>query len=381
MRYIKTILFFTSIFLAASCLDPFYPSGGSQATAFLVVDGYLNSADGTGTLKLSQTKPLNSTAPALLVSNAQVTLEDENGNEHSFFEVEEGVYYVFGVSVDPSKKYTLKIITDANKEYRSDEITPTLTPAIDSISWKQLDDKVEVYTNTHDDANNTHYYRWKYNETWQYTSAYRSSVKIQGNQIVFRDENDDIFHCYRTHPSSDIFIYSTSKLQHDEVREYRLVSLPITSLKVQAKYSIEVEQYALTKDAYEYWQLLKKTTENLGSLFDPQPSQVTGNMHCITDPGELTIGFFSIGSIKKERIFIHNTQIVYPVGVRPFDPFFAGCQYDTLLLADLPEYEGSDLFIGPVTQGIALIGYSKSISNCVDCRAAGGTNVKPDFWP
>jgi hypothetical protein len=306
MQYIKAIFFFTSIFIVASCLDPFTPSGSSDQTNYLVVDGYVNAADGSGTIKLSRTKPLNNTDPAPLVSNADVTLEDETGNDYSFFETEEGVYNVFGVNTDPSKKYTLKITADG-KEYASDAVKPITTPDIDSINWKQVNDKVEAYVNTHDDANNTQFYRWKYNETWQYTSAFRSSMKIKGNKLVFRDDNDDIFHCYKTYSSSEILVYSTLKLNKDEVREYRMVSVPISSLKVQAIYSIEVEQYGLSKEAYEYWTILKKTTENLGSLFDPQPSQVTGNIHCTSDPQELTIGYFSMGTVKKKRIFIHNT--------------------------------------------------------------------------
>jgi hypothetical protein len=380
MRYIKAIFFFTGIFIVASCLDPFTPSGSSNQTNYLVVDGYVNTEDGIGTIKLSRTKPLNSQDAAPLVSNADVILEDETGNDYSFFEVEEGVYNVFGVNTDPSKKYTLKIKTEG-KEYTSDAVKPTPTPEIDSISWKQLNDKVEIYTNTHDDTNNTQYYRWKYNETWQYISAFESLMKIKGNKLVFRDAGDDIYHCYRTNSSSEISVYSTQKLIKDEVREFRLISMAINSPKVQANYSVEVEQYGLSKEAYEYWTILKKTTENLGSLFDPQPSQVTGNIHCTSNPQELTIGYFSIGAVKKKRIFIPNTDIDYQTGMKPIDPFYQGCRADTLKVSELPGYEGDDLFIIPVYQGIFLLGYLKGSTDCVDCRKNGGTNVKPDFWP
>jgi hypothetical protein len=40
-----------------------------------------------------------------------------------------------------------------------------------------------------------------------------------------------------------------------------------------------VYQYALTKDQYDYWTELKKNSEQLGTLFDAQPSQLNSNIH------------------------------------------------------------------------------------------------------
>jgi hypothetical protein len=372
MRYFKTLVSLILTFLVSGCLDPFNPSGSSEDLAYLVIDGAVNSSDGTGSIKLSQTKPLNSSDAIRTISGAQVTLEEEDGNDYAFTETINGEYNISGVVINPVKKYRLKIITDSNLEYHSDFISVKETPQIDSVSWKEVDKKIEIYANTHDDSNNTRYYRWKYIETWQYTSRYASSIKYVDGEVVSRGADDDIYHCFRTSRSTDILIHSTTSLQNDVVKEFRLTSSPINSIKFGIKYSIEVEQYALTKEAYEYWELLKKTTENVGSLFDPQPSQVTGNLYCISDPERKAIGFFNIGTINKERIFIDSFH------KNVVDDLYSKCEQK---MVPVNQAGSGILLIGPVYEGITLIGFLTSDGSCIDCRVAGGTTEKPSFWP
>jgi hypothetical protein len=379
MRY-SSAIFLIVIFLASGCLDPYNPSGDTQNYNYLVVDGFVNSVDGSGTVKLTRTKPLNDADPVVKVTNAQVTLEDESGSNFSFIEIEEGMYSLSGAIITPTKKYKLNITTDTNSTYQSDLVPVMDTPDIDSVTWKQLNNKIDIYTNTHNANDNTRYYRWKYIETWHYNSAFKSTVLFDGTNVVLRDNNDDIYNCYSSYNSSDIIIHSTNKLQDNVVKEFVVTSFSISTLKIKTKYSIEIEQQALTKQAYEYWELLKKTTENLGSLFDPQPSQVTGNIHCTSNPQEPTIGIFSIGTITKKRIFIQSNEIKYTQGTRPFDERYAGCNQDTLLVEDIPTFFGGQLLTYPTYKGIMLIGYLKSAPSCVDCRLGGGSNVKPDFW-
>ena len=54
---------------------------------------------------------------------------------------------------------------------------------------------------------------------------------------------------------------------------------------------------------------MKKNTEQTGSLFDPQPSQLSGNIHCLTDPNELVIGYVEITQEQTQRIFISSSEV------------------------------------------------------------------------
>lgn len=143
------------------------------------------------------------------------------------------------------------------------------------------------------------------------------------------------------------------------------------------RYSILVKQRALTKEAYTYYDKLKKTTENLGGLFDPQPGQVTGNIKNLSNPGEVVLGYFSGGSEVSERIFIKVNEL--PLNIRHYQQE-GNCYQDTVLVEQLVGLSGGYNLINGVYEQITLVGYTFSSQGCTDCRKMGGTLTKPDFW-
>jgi hypothetical protein len=78
-------------------------------------------------------------------------------------------------------------------------------------------------------------------------------------------------------------------------------------------YSIFVRQYALTEDGYNFLSLMQSNTESLGTIFDPQPSQLKGNIQCLTNPNEPVVGYVSAGTVQQQRIFISRNQL--PPGI------------------------------------------------------------------
>jgi hypothetical protein len=71
----------------------------------------------------------------------------------------------------------LRIKTTNGKEYASDFTSVKYTPSIDSITWQREDGGLRLYANAHDPQNATKYYQWKYEETWEFHSAFFSSLK------------------------------------------------------------------------------------------------------------------------------------------------------------------------------------------------------------
>ena len=172
--------------------------------------------------------------------------------------------------------------------YQSAFLPVLNSPPIDSVSF---DTKgaltipgVNIYVNTHDPAGKVLYYRWEYNETWIFHSNYASLFYSNGDTVLARNLiNDNITDCWGNDTSSSILLGSAAKLSRDIIYKAPVTSVVSTSEKLEDEYSIQVKQYALTPDAYDFYTNLKKNTESLGSIFDPQPSQINGNIQAVHD--------------------------------------------------------------------------------------------------
>lgn len=375
----KNPLVWFLMLLLSGCVEPYFPEVLESQNTFLVVNGFLN-ANGPTTIQLLRTQNLNENGPSPAESQAKVTVESEGGEQYSLFETGNGVYMSHNMQLAPEKKYRLLIRTIRGKEYASDFVEVKKTPAIDNITWKPVNDEVQVLVNTHDDSNNTRYYRWEYEQTWQFRAALYSTIKYENGAISQRGPNDNpIYNCWKSENSTTIELGSSIKLNSDVISNYKLLTLPQKSDKIAIKNSILVKQYALSREAYEYWETLKKNTESIGTLFDPLPSQLTSNIRSLSDPNEPVIGFLTAATMQQKRIFIDSKDL--PAEWRLYYP---SCPVDTVMISSgqvNERFEGGGVLPVEEVYGVSPspIGYTYAPRSCVDCTLRG-TNVKPAFW-
>lgn len=361
--------------LVFACVEPFAPPNLKYDQNLLVVDGLLNGSSGEVNVHLTRTIPLSDKTSQRPELGANISIVTQLGSTYPLTDAfGDGYYSKSGISFLPNDKYKLLITTKDGKKYSSDYTRLSETPPIDSINWKTNDNGIDLFVNTHDAANKTKYYRWEYTDTWEYSSAFNSNFDFSGSTVVLRTDN--IHSCYHTFNSNNILIKTTNVLSKDIVSEFKIISLPKRSERLFIRYSMLVKQYALTKEAYEFWDLLKKNTESLGGLFDPLPSQLTGNIQSLDTSQEAVVGYFSVSNVTEKRIFISYLDL--PQSHR-FSPSF-GCELDSVYMADLSSFKkGANILV--TTFGTPFPeGYLFSNNNCVDCRNQSGTNVKPTFW-
>ena len=162
------------------------------------------------------------------------------------------------------------------------------------------------------------YYFWKYEETWEFHSRYVNSLKWVydshhvpiGVTYTYPDQRIDtsIYKCWKTVNSSNINVGSSEKLSRDLIY-HQIMLIEPESEKLSVLYSINVRQYAVSKEVYSYLQKLKRNTEEIGSIFSAQPSELTGNIHCTTSPSEIVIGYVEVSQEKVKRLYIKNSEL------------------------------------------------------------------------
>jgi hypothetical protein len=58
-----------------------------------------------------------------------------------------------------------------------------------------------------------------------------------------------------------------------------------------------------------YWLNVQKNSQSLGGLFDVQPSELTGNIHGVTNVNDPVVGYISACTIQERRLFIDNHDL------------------------------------------------------------------------
>jgi hypothetical protein len=381
----KIFIYIIFLLTAWSCKEKYVPSISSPNTGYLVVEGFINSGQDPTSITLTRTTKLYDTANIIYEHNAVVNIQGENQETFPLVENGNGVYISASLNLNNTEKYRLDIKTQDGKEYASDFTPVKSTPDIDSLNWLQENGGVNIYVNTHDPLNNTKYYFWKYEETWEFHSTYYSSIKYVFNQnnipvgVTYRnaDQSPDttIHKCWKTVNSTNINIGSSEKLAADVIH-LPIVFIEPSSVELSVLYSVNVRQYALSHEAYLFYQKIKKNTESVGSLFDAQPSELQGNIHCISNPNEIVIGYIDISQEKQKRIFIRNDEV-------------PGWNYNQRCIETIIDNNPDSILKNgqglwptvPFSVGLGITQfYATPDEGCMDCTL-NGSNVRPAFWP
>ena len=370
-----------------SCKESFEPNLPVVPQGYLVVEGVIN-ADGPTQIKLSRTTPLDDNRAFKAEGNARVQIEGDDNSLFTLSAQPNGLYISNTLPINASRKYRIRIKTKDAKEYVSEYVSVKITPPIDSINWKQENGGVQIYVSTHDPQNKTTYYRWDFDETWEIHSRYYAWARFEnGAPRPSNSADPDISICWKYDTSSSIILGSSAKLRNDIISMGPLVFISREDERLGVRYSINVRQYALDKDGYLFMEQMKKNTESLGTIFDPLPSELKGNIRSVSDVNEPVIGYVSANTINEKRFFIYATQLS---GIGYFQQDCDNivlistnfcCINDTQRPVDVKEYYPALLPYEPIYGPFGIItDYKVSNSECVDCRLRQASNIKPIFW-
>jgi hypothetical protein len=371
-----------------ACKEKYISPVTSPITGYLVVEGAINSGLGATNIILSRTAGLQ-IQNIVYEKGAIVKVEGEDNTIKQLTEVSDGNYTISGLNLNANKKYRLNITTKDGKVYLSDFSSIIYNPPIDSVNWKRENGSVQMYVNTHDDTNNTQYYQWETSETWEIHSGYLSALKYKQTNstkgtVYSVDFSDSInksidygkYYCWKTVPSSQILTGTTVALSKNIIN-LPIANIPQDSWKLNVLYSLFTRQLSISKGKYEFLQRMKKNTEGTGSIFDAQPSDLNGNLHCVSNSNEPVIGYIDVCNVQEKRIFISRTQV-------PDWNYYQGCNEiritnnsDSIQIHGLyllPTYPETNPMTG------AIISFFAAPPECVDCRLRG-SNIKPSFWP
>jgi hypothetical protein len=381
------ILTFMGLGLIYSCVDPFDPPSENYQS-LLVVEAFISDDDTAQLVRLSNSSPID-ISDFRPESGATVVVEEVGGRRYQFIEDGSGDYWsdvsVFRPVVGNS--YILRIQLRDGTSFRSKPVVMKKTTPIKDIYFRQTEfisqlkdsreDGFEILIDTDDLGDEPSYFRYEWDETCQLSAPYTSTLDydFEAEQIVQREDNITV--CWRNRSSIAINVKSTEGLTVNEIKEHPILFVPFSDPAFRERYSIEVRQYAIDRDGYQFWTELKESNELTGSLFDTQPYPLVGNLENETNPEEPVLGYFDVASVESARVYINNRDVPREFIV---PSLFSACLIesgDTAVSAfQVPEFVSTGYT--PVRFEIGQ-GYILVFRQCADCTLRG-TNVRPSFW-
>jgi hypothetical protein len=386
--YIRFLVIVLCFVLYGACIKSYSPPAIKSANNYLVVDGFVNTAQNAITrYALSRSRNLADTAAYMPELNAQVSMETAAGSSYPLVDSgNTGHYASAPLTLDPNGQYRIRITASNGHQYLSTLVSPKTTPPIDSLTWGRdpQTSGVVVYVNAHDPSNNTRYYRWDYTETWEHHSPEIAQWVLINGIVVplgadYLNDLRQIHICWSTAPASHIVVGNSLGLSLDVISRQPVNKIPFDDERLTVRYSILVNQYALTEDAYNYWTLIQNNSQNLGGLFDLTPSQLNSNIVCTTNPAEPVIGYISASTTSQQRLFIDHGQVPDWISQEPYNQCLTQTiptDTNNFQLYTFPDTSYTPwYFTGTFIPALVVVK-----KYCVDCRTQGGTNSKPSFW-
>jgi hypothetical protein len=311
----------------------------------LIVDGTVTNLPGPYIVQLSYSVPFNSKKLTDLTNGADVTISDNLGNVYPLKSFNSGIYKTDSATFRGivGRSYTLNIKTLDSKQYQSKSELLREPVLIDTITSKfirsEISNSFDVFVTAKDPSVSGNYYRWKWRNYEELDICYVARVRDERGSFVF------LYPCCQrcwqiTSSYGSLALYSDDLINGGTFKN-KIANIPYDNIY---DYYMQIEQYSISKENYNYWNLVQGQISNSGGIFDNTPAFIEGNIFNVKDPKEPVLGIFNVMGATKNIVFINRTVL----DVRPV----------------IQKYYGN------VTR----------LKTCEECKGDTRTQVKPEGW-
>ncbi|MFN8357248.1 MAG: DUF4249 domain-containing protein [Spirosomataceae bacterium] len=281
--------------------------------AILVVEGQINSNKPPYYVRLSYTGLFdygNTIPPENQENGAKVVIIEEGGATATLYSVGGGLYATQTTSLrgQVGRSYSLKVQLPDGTIYVSKPEKLSAAPPIDQITYKFADipneynlandpispDGFRIYIDFKDPANVTNYYRWTaYGLSRRTSTGVRCPYTCGDPKGCWCNTS-----CYVRKDDNSVNLLSDALIDGQTIKGQYVYFAPLYATGLQ---TIEVAQYSLTREAYQFLKKYQEQQSRTGSLFDPVPAPLEGNVYNEANPSQLALGYFSAAGVYRKR--------------------------------------------------------------------------------
>lgn len=335
---LRKYLYLLLILPMAACIDP-YSVEVENGSQLLTIDGYISTAPGPHSIKLTRSDTYGSVFEGLIrpVTNATVIVRDDLGKVTFLVEdVEDrGVYNTpanFSASV--GRSYTLQIQLLDGKVYTSLPERVESVPEIKNVDLKVIKIAVEgeilersgvqLIAEFDDPSDQNNFYYWRNGPSVYVLETRPDLFTIRPPEADDRDPDpkECCIICFKTEQVGNESVF----IANDDNFNGQKIKVPVSfieddGLRFIDTYRTDLKQLSISSEAYRFLRLVKQQVEISGSVFDPPPANIRGNMISLDNPEEVVLGYFIAAGETNKRIYIDGNQLDFrqPVVIIPDD--------------------------------------------------------------
>lgn len=334
-----------TFFVVASCVDPIH-FDSPPPRDLIILDGAITDDEGPYVVRISRGLRLEADTMAMPVTGAKIVLHSNEGEVESLTEVEPGKYQTGGVIrgvVGNSYYIDLEMPDGATFASQPEEILPS--GAVTNIRYQYEARVVKKFYgelpadvfNIFIDADNAaagadSYVRWRFSGTYKVTtnpelhttwlqgccrfetpypcSGFEVEPGPRGGAVLVKKRECTCCTCYVKDFESSPRLSDNEFAFGQEFRNLKVGEVPITRSTFFEKYRVEVEQMTVTKNAFDFFKVVRSQKDGAASLFQVPPGRVRGNIKPVNADYEI-IGLFWGASINRKAIYIKESDLPY----------------------------------------------------------------------
>jgi hypothetical protein len=311
MRLLKQI----SIIVALGCISQSCIKKVDVETRnvapILVVEGAVTTDTVPYTVKLTYSGPLGSSEnipDQYLEKNATVTISDDLGNNTTLVYRDQGVYE----TTDPAyigkagRTYQVTVLLKNGKKYVSIPekikapvpVTQVSTQFVYKFNF-DFPTYLNIYADAKDPGQEENYYRWTF-INWVLRQT--KGVSCGFGCIMYE-------YCYQKYVDKEVRLLSDAAINGNDIKNQLVGRCYIYSY---GNPLIDIAQQSLSREAYQFWRAYQDQQSRTGSILDPLPASIKGNVRNAADSTDYALGYFSAYSIA------HKKAILLPMSITPY---------------------------------------------------------------
>ncbi|WP_194972866.1 DUF4249 domain-containing protein [Aquiflexum lacus] len=334
---IVLIILFNSAILISSCIDRFEFTA-DEPERILNVEGFISTVPKAHQVRLSRVEKfgpdfIGRARPEEL---ATVMIKDDLGSVISLTEGESGNYYTAqDFAAELGRSYSLEVFLKDGRRFFSlpEKVMPV--PNVDSVTYHSVrtttadrfNDEIGIAITAHfqDPADQENYYYWK-----QLPSTF-VVVSEPENYLTpgFWDPPkhpwplDCCSRCFDVDIPSPLNVYSASDFDFNGTYQSRTIGyLRDDGLKFKETYRLDILHLSVSEACQRFLKLVDQQVRLTGSIFDPPPANIRGNILNLNDPTEQVMGYFFASDEQLLRTYIHKENLEFfltPITLLPID--------------------------------------------------------------